>query len=364
MSPARQRGIAAIGTAVGVSAAIAVSGGGSTYAAFSDFDSVEDNQVGAARVALGLPGGNAPELSYTGLLPGVPQTDTLPISYVGSIPGDLALEFRPQGGSAYCELAVDGTWSALDGGSVQLSLGGGWFDYCSLFDPGASVPVGSEVQPGSDLDVQVSVQLAPGSDHRFSELSDVDVLTVTARQTGVGAFTDWAVGTISIGTGLIQPPIPAACGDLGQYSEIIVGTDEDDVLDAGNGKAIVLGLGGDDVLTGANGKDCLVGGDGDDTLHGGNAPDIMIGGTGFDTCTGGHAPDTYECEAPVESRSSAALSLTPDEEPLAVDGEAEVGLPTPEVADPDSDEADPEAPLAEDAGTEDPAAPAVGGGSA
>ncbi len=367
MSPARRRRFAAAGTAVAVSAAIAASGGGSTYAAFSDFDSVENNKVGAARVALGLPGGNAPELSYAGLLPGVPQTDTLPISYVGSIPGDLALEFRPQGGSAYCEQALDGSWSAIDGGSLQLSLGGGWFDYCSLLDPGASVPVGGDVQPGSDLDVPVSVQLAPGSDYRFSELADVDVLTVTARQTGAGAFTDWAVGTISIGTGLIQPPIPAECGDLGQYQETILGTEGDDDIWAGNGKAIVLGLGGDDIIHGGNGKDCLVGGDGDDTLFGGNAPDIMIGGNGTDTCNGGRAPNTpWDCEGPLALMSADSLSVVEDEEPL-------VELPTPEVDDPDSGGSDPEDargpedpedPAAEDAGTEDPAAPAAGGGPA
>ena len=213
---------------------------------------------------------------------------------------------------------------------------------------------------GSDLDVQVAVQLAPGTDFRFSEISDVDQLTVTARQTGVGAFTDWAVGTISIGTGpdrtadpgrLRRPrPVP------GDQSPAPTG---DDDIRAGNGKAIVLGLGGDDTIHGGNGKDCLVGGDGDDTLFGGNAPDIMIGGTGFDTCHGGRAPNTpWDCEAPLEATSLAPLSLAVGEEADVELAESEPGVPGPEEQDPGSED-----PAAEDAGTEDPAAAVAGGGS-
>ena len=148
----------------------------------------------------GFRAGIHPELSYAGLLPGASQTDTLPISYRGTIPGDLALELRPQGGSAYCGQGSGGSWSALDGGLLQLSLdGGNWLDYCSLLDAGASIPVAFDVPPGTDLDVEVGSS-SPGTDHRFSQLSDVDALTVTARQSGVGAFTDWAEGTITIGT--------------------------------------------------------------------------------------------------------------------------------------------------------------------
>ena len=354
MSRARRRAVAAVAAATALSAAIAASGSGTTYAAFSDFVVVEGNEVGAARVVVGLPGGSAPELVYQGLLPGVPKTETLPISYTGTIPGDLALEFRPQGGSAFCEPATGGTWVAKVGGAVQLSVGGGWLDYCSLLNPGAAVPIQSNVPPGSAVDVSVSVQLVSGTDYRYSELMDVDKLSVTARQTGVGAFTDWAIGTISIGTGLIQPSIPAECGDVGQYKEIITGTDGDDVINAGNHKQIVLGLGGNDVIDGGNGKDCLVGGDGDDVLEGGNAPDIMIGGNGFDTCNGEHAPDTYECESTTELTAPSTFAATGDEQPVEVEPPPPTeDSSTEDPAEPPGTETNLEAPIPE---AEDPAA--------
>ena len=63
----------------------------------------------------------------------------------------------------------------------------------------------------------------------------------------------------------------------------IVGSDDADVIAAGNGKQKVLGLGGDDMLFGGNGKDMLFGGADNDTLEGGGSNDIMNGDDGDDT---------------------------------------------------------------------------------
>ncbi len=334
MRPARRRAAAALASLVAISVAVAASGNGTTYAAFSDFDVIDDNVARAARVSLGLPGvGTSPELTFAGLLPEVPQTDSLEVSYIGTIPADVSLDVRPQGGSAFCDPVGDGTWVPKPGGWLLIDVGTGWVGYCSL--PGSTVtaPVRSGVAPGTDLTVDVSLQLASWSDYRYSELTDTDELVVTARQSSTpgAGFSDVALGTIAIGTGVIAAQVPVQCGDVGTYKSIVSGTDGDDTIDASNGKTIVLGLGGNDTIDGGNGKDCLVGGDGDDTLTGGNGKDVLIGGEGVDTCTGGHAPDTYECETASEP-TWAPLQLTTEEPPAEDTEELE------QVADPPVEE--------------------------
>ncbi len=282
---------------------VCASGTGVTYAAFSDADRIKHNTVRAAHVALGIPGpGAGPELKYTGLLPGVAQSRTVSIAYRGSIPADIALEVRPEGASAYCVPTGADTWGPKPGGSVQISFGGDWLDYCGLLSPNVDVPVRADVAPDTDLSVSVSVRLAPGTDYPYSLLTDTDRFTVTAAQASLAhaGFTDFAVGTIEIGTGLIGPAIPAECGPAGRYRQVVVGTESDDVINAGNGKQIILGLGGNDRIDGGNAKDCLVGGEGDDVLLGANGKDVMIGGAGFDTCDGARAPDYYSCELTAE----------------------------------------------------------------
>ena len=298
--------------------ALAASGTGTTYAAFSDFRGFHHNEAGAATVALGIPGpSTGPALTYVGLVPDHPKTDSFAVAYRGTIPADLALEIRPDGGSPYCDALDDGSWTAKPGGQVQVDLGSGWVDYCSLLGSGASVPVRTGVVPGTDLTVSVAVRLAPGTDDRYSQLTDTDRLTITARQASAasGGFTDFADGTISLGTGTILPTIPARCGSAADYpGGIVYGTEGPDHIEGGNQGQIIFGLGGDDVLVGGNAKDCLVGGpgndqlwgnngkdsidggDGDDILIGGNGADELVGGDGDDVCYGGSGPDDIECE--------------------------------------------------------------------
>ncbi|MEM7489151.1 MAG: hypothetical protein AAF390_08500 [Pseudomonadota bacterium] len=84
----------------------------------------------------------------------------------------------------------------------------------------------------------------------------------------------------------------------------IDGTEDGDVINAGNGKQVVNGLGGDDVIAGGNGKDALFGGAGADALEGGTGDDIMDGGDGDDTLLsiswGGEPDIAQEVEEGVE----------------------------------------------------------------
>jgi signal peptidase I len=89
------------------------------------------------------------------------------------------------------------------------------------------------------------------------------------------------------------PPTPSECAGT-TFSQVIVGTEGNDVIHAGNWGALVFGLGGDDIIFGGNSKDCLVGGGGNDTLVGGNGKDVLLGGEGNDTLHGGGDGDVIQ----------------------------------------------------------------------
>ena len=68
-------------------------------------------------------------------------------------------------------------------------------------------------------------------------------------------------------------------------------TDQDLVVDAGDGNDIVNAGTGDDLLRGGEGDDQLDGGEGDDALQGGNGNDRLVGGLGDDFLLGGAGND-------------------------------------------------------------------------
>ena len=70
------------------------------------------------------------------------------------------------------------------------------------------------------------------------------------------------------------------------HNDLLVGDDNDNELDGGQGGADTLkGGGGDDELVGVQGDDTLKGGGGDDTFRGGGGADDIDGGSGIDTAT-------------------------------------------------------------------------------
>ncbi|SFD53815.1 Ig-like domain-containing protein [Pseudoalteromonas denitrificans] len=92
------------------------------------------------------------------------------------------------------------------------------------------------------------------------------------------------------------PPI------LGDYSNVVMGTDSDDQLYHGNGSDFLSGLAGNDQLFGLGGNDKLDGGAGNDYIDGGEGNDVQFGGadddqlggdTGNDWLSGGLGNDKY-----------------------------------------------------------------------
>jgi Ca2+-binding RTX toxin-like protein len=79
--------------------------------------------------------------------------------------------------------------------------------------------------------------------------------------------------------------------------DTLLGTPEDDMIDALGGDDIVYGRESNDIIVGGNGDDTLLGGDGNDILYGGAGGDRLFGGNGNDILFGGDGDDQLDGEA-------------------------------------------------------------------
>jgi Calx-beta domain/von Willebrand factor type A domain/RTX calcium-binding nonapeptide repeat (4 copies) len=77
------------------------------------------------------------------------------------------------------------------------------------------------------------------------------------------------------------------------HTQVQVGTDEANALNAGTNSQFMMGRDGSDALTGGAGADVLLGNGGKDVLLGGAGRDILVGGSGNDTLTGGADGDVF-----------------------------------------------------------------------
>jgi len=111
-----------------------------------------------------------------------------------------------------------------------------------------------------------------------------------------------ALYTASVADRDIAPPveprdmIPSQFACLG-VTNVIYGTEGDDIIYGTPEGDLILGLGGDDFLIGLDGNDVLCGGPGDDLLEGGNGNDLLDGGDGDDLTFGGPDND-HLCGGP------------------------------------------------------------------
>ena len=74
--------------------------------------------------------------------------------------------------------------------------------------------------------------------------------------------------------------------------DVILGTDGDDVINAGDGRDVICGRGGNDTINAGNGADTILGGDGDDTIQAGQGKDVVFAQDGDDFVSGGKGKDT------------------------------------------------------------------------
>jgi Ca2+-binding RTX toxin-like protein len=73
--------------------------------------------------------------------------------------------------------------------------------------------------------------------------------------------------------------------------DLILGTEVDDVIVAGDGDDVVHGDAGDDIICGGEGKDSLFGAKGNDVIDGGPGDDWLFGAPGDDDLEGGPGYD-------------------------------------------------------------------------
>ena len=82
------------------------------------------------------------------------------------------------------------------------------------------------------------------------------------------------------------PPVPVALPPILEcitpWTNVIVGTAQNDDLVGTDGNDLIIGLGGNDTIYGDRGRDTILGGNGDDVLAGGPGDDCIIGGAGDD----------------------------------------------------------------------------------
>ena len=77
-------------------------------------------------------------------------------------------------------------------------------------------------------------------------------------------------------------PLPSILECATQWTNIIIGTQQDDDIRGTDANDLIIGLGGDDDIYGGAGRDTILGGNGDDVLEGAQGDDCIIGGLGDD----------------------------------------------------------------------------------
>jgi len=82
-----------------------------------------------------------------------------------------------------------------------------------------------------------------------------------------------------------------ACGKPESSYNVIIGTEDDDILVGTNRADLIISLGGDDIITAGKGNDCILAGDGDDIIYGNEGNDYINGGDGADILKGQSGED-------------------------------------------------------------------------
>lgn len=158
---------------------------------------------------------------------------------------------------------------------------------------GGSFPIGAVVIDG--VTITGAFDKSPVSVYNFENadgLSIVDLDVSGASNSGAAwpvLNVDGIAGGID-GSGYVITLAPGQVIALqgekpaqGEVSNIIVGTDYDDVLIGKSGGDTLFGGQGDDHLLGGDGNDLLFGGEGNDRLEGGAGTNELDGGDGIDT---------------------------------------------------------------------------------
>jgi hypothetical protein len=82
-----------------------------------------------------------------------------------------------------------------------------------------------------------------------------------------------------------------ACGNSPSYYNIIIGSEDDDLLIGTTLADLIFAKGGDDIISGNKGNDCILGGEGNDIIFGNDGNDNIFGQDGNDIIKGHSGED-------------------------------------------------------------------------
>ena len=82
-----------------------------------------------------------------------------------------------------------------------------------------------------------------------------------------------------------------ACGNSPSYYNLIIGSEDDDVLTGTTLADLIFAKGGDDIISGSKGNDCILGGEGNDIIFGNDGNDNISGQDGNDIIKGNSGED-------------------------------------------------------------------------
>jgi len=116
-----------------------------------------------------------------------------------------------------------------------------------------------------------------------SNFVGTDRFTYTVKSGGV---TETATISIRVSPPPGPNPINGSSG-----SDVIIGTNGDDILNGFSDVDVLRGLGGNDIINGGSSRDIMRGDSGNDILNGGSGNDDMRGGSGNDILNGGNGHD-------------------------------------------------------------------------
>lgn len=85
--------------------------------------------------------------------------------------------------------------------------------------------------------------------------------------------------------------VSGGCGLSMDAYNVIIGTEQSDILEGTDGIDLIFALGGNDIVSGYGGNDCIFGGSGDDIIFGNDGSDGIFGDEGNDILKGSAGND-------------------------------------------------------------------------
>lgn len=160
-------------------------------------------------------------------------------------------------------------------------------DVVKIYIDGVLVHTGTTWENYYRFDTEASAEQTPRTTDNLLFRTGGDAALETLEK---GFLLD----NVSLSSGPIpvdQFAIPTECSNIEGLGAPIIGTNKSEVINGTNGNDLIFALGGSDKVTGNGGDDCIVGGGGSDKLLGNNGDDVILGGDGSDSIEGNNGED-------------------------------------------------------------------------